>query len=126
MTAYRIRYVKPTIGPWVEIEADSMADALNTKHFDDFPYYAQGIRYRDPLPTGGHQIIHFALFEVEGYGELASRVYYRGIYRRGGAATNPTLRDVANFLGWAHPLEELLADWMLEETWDEASERKSA
>lgn len=119
MTVFRVRLVRPNQSLWREVEADTFADAANQFHYD-LPE-TESIIYRWER-EGGTEFVGFALVEVEGHGELVSRWFRTGIFRKGGVRRLPpiTLKDIADRLGYTHPPETLLDDgWEGEETYDD-------
>ena len=115
---YRCRFLAPRETSWEDVSASSPEDAAQ-KHHD---------RHRDisvkfcPDPDKGGSRIHFARIEVEGHGDMVSRLYTSGIIRKGGVK-NPFLRPlitiegVVKAIGWQKPPAELLEPgWDGEET----------
>jgi hypothetical protein len=101
---YRCRFRVPVETDWSDVDAASPEDAAQ-----DFHYH----RYSDArglYATRGIWTVHFALVEVDGYGELVSRVMKTGIYRKGGVKRDrppQTIDEIARRLGWAHPVDQL-------------------
>jgi len=116
---YSCRLVKPTVGSWIGIEANSPGEAANEFHCT---HMAGTISYR---PENGSEGVSFALVEVEDHGDFVSRMYYLGIGRAGGVRRpQPTLKQIAEMLGWERDPEELLEPgWLYEETMEEAQAR---
>jgi len=123
---FRCRTVKPEVSAWVEIEAESPEDAANSYHERDTP---KSLTYRHETEGGARVVfIGFARIEVEGHGEMVSKVYHHGIWRKGGVKTRApmTLTMVAEALGYDEDPSTLLDEWPGEETMEEAEARKSS
>ena len=126
---FKCRTVKPRESRWFNITAESPEAAANDFH-TAYSHEVESLRLR--MARGeGHYYINFALVEVEGHGEMLSRFYHYGIWRRG--MTRPELplktrlADIAQKLGWEHDPQELIAEgWDGEETMHEAEERMAA
>jgi hypothetical protein len=96
--------------PWRDIQAESPENAANDFH----SYYFASLRQLQYDQGSPH--VCFVLVEVEGHGELISRMYYSGIYRRGGIRNQTTISDIAKKLGYEGKPEELLeSGWDCEE-----------
>lgn len=111
MTTFRVRMLKPEPTRWQDIEADTAADAAMELH-ERMGRTSSIVYVPDHNKPGS--VIWFALVEVEGCGEVVSRLYRSGIVRRGGVKTRPpvTLSDVAKAIGWSHSLDDLVsAGW---------------
>jgi len=105
---YKCRIVKPNVGQWFDVEASSEGEAALEHHYN---YSNVGYAYVLELPENTRQQINFALVEVDGFGEFISRVYIKGIWRKGGIKLNrgeDYLITIARNLNWEHPAEDLL------------------
>lgn len=123
---YRCRALKPSGSSWRSVKGSSPDDAAQNFHWD-VPHIP-ACCYRNERPKGGVEEIYFSVVEVEGYGPVFVRTYYRGLTRRGGLRLPPrredTLEGIAEILGWKRDPVELLAPWDLEESWDDAVTRR--
>lgn len=108
MTRFKVRLLKPAPTQWLTIDAESTADAVMKLH--ERMGRTSSIVYTPDHERPG-AVIWFALAEVAGHGEVVSRLYWRGIARRGGVRVRPptTLADVATALGWPHATDDLVA-----------------
>jgi len=113
MTIYRCKFLKPSEGEWFDVEADSPGEAAMEHHnrFDGIGYV-----FWKPLENGGHEVVRFSSVDVEGDKDYVTRMFSRGIYRKGGFSRGLTLQEIAKNLDWAHDVNELLGDgWEAEE-----------
>lgn len=116
---FRCRFAAPKLSEWREVDAYDAAAAAQDFHdlyergFDQLDWYS--IKYcPDPEKPGAQ--IHFAAVEIDSFGTVVSRIYHSGIIRRGRLAPRPTIKDVAEVLGWTHaPADLLKAGWEGEE-----------
>lgn len=115
---YRCCMVRPTPSNWHDVEADSWGEAANEVHAN---VLEGGYRYR---ADEGGPAVFFAMMEVEGFGQVISRYYWEGIWRRGGVRhyRGPSRLDyIAKELGWVEDPRLLL-----ETGWDgEVSEENT-
>lgn len=125
MAKYRCRTLQPSYSSWYEVEAPTWQEAANTFHERELDT-VRGFRFSFPKGEGRSETVVFALVEVDGVGQGISRVYLQGIRRKGGVRplSFPTLREVAERLGWKGSPDDLLTPWPGEESWEEASDRK--
>lgn len=125
---YRCRRIKPEpVRGWVEVEAETPEQAVQEYHVGLCGSDA-GKRWWVSMGKDTGYRMFFARIEVEGWGDIVSRVFHYGLWRRGGVRTGakPTLRAVANAIDWEGDLEELVVEgWDLEETPEEAEVRRS-
>jgi hypothetical protein len=109
---YKCRTTKPRESRWFEIEAESPEAAANDFH-SDYLHEVESLRLRMEKGSG-HYFINFALVEVEGHGEMVSRVYHYGIWRRGAKRPEPPLKkrltEIAQKLGWKRDPKELIVE----------------
>lgn len=106
---------KPNQLDWFDIQASSLESAVQNYH--EYNFYS-GSYFFDQIDADGKITkIHFILVEILGFGELVSRIYYRGIYRRGGVKPYfKSIESIAMDLGWEHAPNELLnSGWEGEE-----------
>jgi len=118
---YRCRYVKPRESVWYPVTASSPEEAATDFHGLQASAM-NSIVYENKIESGIEKVF-FAKVEVEGFFTRVSRVFSRGIYRKGGVRkTRPiTLEDIVKKLDYDDSPESLL-----EEGWDcEESEFKS-
>lgn len=118
MPTYRCRTVAPRQTSWCDVEALSPEDAAQTHH--DRRLRSDSIVYVPDEKKAGSRV-YFALVEVEGHGEMVSRIFTSEILRRGGVKSNRppvTLADVAQALGWGRDPQELVASGWDGETED--------
>ena len=114
MTTFRCRTVKPKVSRWYEVQAETPESAANDFHSDNMEVLAS-LRWEVPTANDGKYFIMFANIEVEGHGEMVSRVYKHGIWRKGGVKRSDyktpeqKLKELADALGWTHAPEELIA-----------------
>lgn len=106
----RCRIVAPKTSEWRDIEAVSVADAVQkTQEYFGSRY---GVSYVPDKKERG-ATVEFCLIEVEGHGEFVSRLFRSSILRKGGVVPrhyrDVTLEDVATVLGWKRPPEDLLS-----------------
>jgi hypothetical protein len=96
---WNVRRVAPTTGDWAPIRAASAVDAAQTHHMRS----GRGCWLR----LDGNETEDFALFEVEGFGEVISRCFFTS---RDAVVRHPAqardLADVARRLGVAVRLLE--------------------
>jgi hypothetical protein len=117
----------PHESAWIDAEAETPEQAAQDchDHFYDIGDRGLGHSYeRD----GKHMQVYFARIEVEGHSTYVSRMFYAGIYRKGGVKPrNPsTLASIARTLHYDAPPETLLDEgWTCEESWEEAQARKA-
>jgi hypothetical protein len=124
MSTFKCRSTKPTVSDWKEIEAESHTEAGNEFHFrnDGIKHYHWAVE-----SDGTRYTVDFLMIEVEGFGEFISRVFNYGIWRKGGVKRRnaPTLKDIADALGWTKNPQALLEEgWDGEETMEDATKRK--
>ena len=131
MPVFQCRMVIPEIkgdrGNWISIETATPEEAANNCHCDLYDLGFKGFGFADRR-DGKITLVHFARIEVEGHDTWVSRIFYRGIYRKGGvrAPGGATLDGIAKKLGWERPPETLLEEgWDCEESWDDAQVRES-
>lgn len=105
MKVFRCRFVAPKVSDWSSVEADSPELAANEFHSRDERSWS--IAYVPDESNPGARV-HFARIEVDGHGELVSRIFTSGIIRRGGVRSRPSLTDVAKAVGWERNPNELL------------------
>lgn len=115
MTIYRCRFLKPSVGEWYDVEADSPGEAALEHHnrFDGIGYV-----FWKPLEGGGQEVVRFASVDVEVDKDYVTRMFSMGIYRKGAFNKNRglTLQEIAKKLDWKHDENELLGDgWEAEE-----------
>lgn len=119
---FECRTILPKESEWYEIEAKSAEQAANDFHEKWFSSLQSLC-----IEHEGADVC-FARVEVEGSESMISRIYKYGIRRRGGVkpASSPrTIEDIARRLEWADDPSALLAPgWELEETMEEAEQRK--
>lgn len=122
---YRCRILRPSCSSWHDVEAPTWQEAANTFHERELDTVG-GLRFRHELDAARSEIIVFAVVEVEGHGQIFSRVYLQGIWRKGGVKplAPVTLESIAEELHFQRPAEELLTPWQGEESWEEASTRR--
>lgn len=122
---FRCRMVLPTSSDWKEMEAETQAEAVN--NFHDGMVDALRGGFKLPVREGERlYYIHFARIETEGLGELISRIYVYGLWRRGGVrrTPEPTVADAAKAVGWTGDPNELLEEgWEGEESYEECQSR---
>jgi len=115
MSAYHCRSTSPLRTPWTDVEAKSPEHAAGDYHAsrsNDRSFSLRLTREQD----GGFETVLFASIEVDGHGQYVSRLFHRGINRRGGVRSARTLTiseqlaTIARELGWTKAPEELLAD----------------
>ena len=117
---FRCRTVKPKVSEWREVEAESFDLAANEFH-SKYQLYFDNLKLKMETEDKKIYFIHFVLVEVEGHGEMVSRIFEHGIWRRGGVKGvvvpfKTRLKDIAEKLGWTHEPEELVAEgWAGEE-----------
>ena len=131
MPIYQCRMVIPEIkgdrGNWISIETETPEEAALDCHYDLYDLGFKGFGFVDRR-DGKITMVHFARIEVEGHETWVSRIFYRGIYRKGGVRPREeaTLVDIAKQIGWERPPETLLDEgWDCEESWEEAQARES-
>lgn len=118
---YRCRTVAPRQTSWCDVEASSPEDAAQTHH--DRRLRSDSIVYVPDEKEAGNRV-YFALVEVEGHGEMVSRIFTSEILRRGGVkskcqpVTLSPLTGVAQALGWGRDPQELVASGWDGETED--------
>ena len=117
MTLYRCRTTKPSTSDWHEIEEGSPEDAAQEFHSRCSPPHPlirgiPNVHYKH-YPTPDSRIDHyFVCVEVEGHGEVVSKMLFSCIWRKGGVNRHPTtIQDVARQLGWTRNPQELLEAW---------------
>lgn len=122
MTEYRCRRVRPNSeDTWTTVEESSPGRAANEYHAKMFA--SDSCCFVQPTPDGGKEKVLFAVIEVDGHGKFTSRVYYRGIWRKGGVplprkkTDDEILRDIANVLEYTGSPRDLL-----DPGWDEEEE----
>lgn len=120
---YRCRALKPETTDWSEIEASLPEDAANSYHDQKNP---PSITYRWETPNSGVVFVSFARIEVEGFGEMISKIEEYRIIRRGGVRSRDpvTLQRVAEVVGYKDDPQTLLDTWDGAETLEEAHRRK--
>lgn len=112
---FQCRSIKPNISFWKNIEADTAADAAQTFH-DKYHTFGQ-YTYRVYSGNNSMYLAHFMLVEVEHHGELVSRMFQHGIWRKGIKLPNvPSLESIAKELGWTHSLDNLIDE--SDDVWD--------
>ncbi len=133
---FRCRMVKPNQTAWFEVEAETWEDAVQDLHFYSFDRAGISVVvYPEQNPFGDHRLdVNLALMEAEGHGQVVTRVFHSGIYRKGGVRPhykplNAKLKEVADVLGWEHePLNLIEPNWDLEsdsrDGWEARSNRK--
>jgi hypothetical protein len=112
---YRVRAIRPEQTNWVEVESDSPEEAAGEYQEQHDPPYCG---FRRETKNKGMEVVRLCCVEVEGHGEMVTRQFRTGIYRRGCVKPHnvPSLGDIAKKLGWEHDPNELIADgWPLEE-----------
>lgn len=127
MMSYRCRMKIPQETDWMEVEAATPAEAAHVCHDQLYERGQKGIGYTDRRADDFRQRVYFALMETEGFEPWVSRIYYSGIWRKGGVLppAGPTLMDIAKQLGWTAAPEKLLEEgWECEETWEQAQRRQ--
>ena len=112
---FKCRMVIPSHATWVEEEAETWEAAALEHHFRE---PRRGIAFNEDHDRPGSSVC-FARVEVEGFGELITRVYRSSLVRRGGVKTGEravTIEQIAERLGWAgEPAALLKVGWDLEE-----------
>ncbi len=129
MTLYNCRTVRPEESAWFGVQASSPEEAANSFHTENLHSFKNFV-FVETSGDGGKHIVHFALVEVEGHGEMVSRAYSYGIWRRGGVRSKvgktdaEKLEEIADKLGWLWPPADLLkSDWLGEESLEDAKKR---
>jgi hypothetical protein len=125
---FRCRTTAPKHSPWGEVEAETPEDAVQEFHLQQMDRFTGfgGIRHRVE-ERGCVYFVNFARVEVEGHEAVVTRIFEHGIWRRGGVKPrNPTLKEIAEKLGWKHDPKDLLGPWEGEETMEEARARQDA
>jgi hypothetical protein len=110
VTTYRCRAIAPHELPWCEVEASSPEDAVQA--YQDRLATCQQVVVMFDEPDGARCAAHLALVEVEGHGEMVSRMFHKGLWRRGGVPLRPLaerLAEAARTLRWTHDPAELVA-----------------
>lgn len=111
--------ILPIESEWQEIIADSPEQAAQEFHFN-LPFWCSGQRWTvwEDNDTKRYEI-YFANIEIENHGNLISRIYNCGIWRRGGIKIKHkpyTLEDVSKSIGWGGDPQDLIKKgWDLEE-----------
>src|SRR6478609_11031311 len=102
---FKVRSVKPSISRWFEIEAENYIDAAQEVHQAYVPNIASNNSVQNThinsvvYNKDGGERVYFSLIEVEGYGEFVSRIYYKGIRRKGKMSVKEnTLENIAKVL----------------------------
>ena len=134
---FRVRTVKPQESRWYEVWGETPEEAANDFHVKNMEALAnlswkveqkRSAFKRLPAdfdgsgqPSGSYYFLKFVCVEVEGHGEMVSRMYHHGLWRRGGVkgpdhfkSREQKLKELAEALGWSHDPEELISD----EGWD--------
>lgn len=114
MTTFRCRSVKPKEMLWQDVEADSPELAANDYH----ARYGEGWDHTvvDDRVEGKRHKIGFMRVEVEGHDSFVSRMYYYGIWRRGGVkpwgykSFEQRLKEAAEVVGFERDPTELADD----------------
>lgn len=117
METTRIR--KAGTETWTEVDKDDLVDEIQEYHIKRMP---TGVPFDQTTANGGREEVNFMAVEVEGDGIYFSRIYQRGIRRKGGvprAGVERTIESVAKALGYeGDPRELLEPGWDGEEdTW---------
>jgi hypothetical protein len=123
---YRCRMTIPYASAWIDAEAETPEQAAQDCHEHFYDLGDKGLGYRDER-DGKITLVYFARIEVEGYGTYVSRMFYTGIFRKGGVKPRDpnTLVSIARALNYQSPPETLLDEgWTCEESWEEAQARK--
>lgn len=114
VTLFHCRTVKPKVSRWYEVRAETPGEAANDFHSDNLEVLTN-LSWEMPTANGGKYFVMFATIEVEGHGEVVSRVYKHGIFRKGGVkrpdyrTPDQKLKEMADALGWTHDPAELVA-----------------
>lgn len=109
MTTYKCRVIKPSVSQWFDVNADTPELAARDFHYDKLGLIP-GVRFK-PDATRPGLTITFARIEVDGHGELVSRVWECRLVRKGGVRRPGIplrIEDVAKVIGWEHDTQELL------------------
>lgn len=118
---YRCRSVKPHESTWRDVESDTPESAANEYHCQ----FGQSDDYivTDDRIENDCQRIGFMLVEVENYGEWVSRMFYKGIYRKGGIKRlgqktfYQRLVEAAKTIGWEKdPMRLVVEGWEEEQS----------
>lgn len=126
---FKCRHAIPEKGivwPWRSIEAKTPEDAAQEYH-DKYPH-SNPLLHHVVRPTETTRyIVKFARVEVEGHGEMISRWFHYGLWRKGGVSFHQdknSIEDTARLLKWDRDPKELLEEgWDGEETMEEAEKR---
>lgn len=112
MQEYRCRFVKPALSEWKTIKSEEADWRFVALEFHDRSS-STGIHHVIRHPDERREDVRFALIEVEGHEAVVTRMFSKGICRRGGIRNDgPGLPAIAQQFGWTHPPEELLGtDW---------------
>lgn len=150
---FHCRTTVPAVSRWYEIEAPTPEEAVASFHYghDELETLRVSVeeepggRYSvafvlvevvdhlegEDLLLGARRVRRVEGLDDGHAQELISRVYHMGIYRKGGVkplgwkSTRDRLVEIASLLDWTKDPQALLAEgWDLEETWDDASDRK--
>ena len=119
MATFRCRSLKPKVSEWREIEAETPELAANEYH----SFWSEtDVRVTDDRVENRRYKIGFMRVEVEGYDAWVSRMFYYGIWRKGGVkpwglkSFAARLKEAAEIVGWEHDPMELIEDgWEGEE-----------
>jgi hypothetical protein len=110
------RTVKPRLGRWHEIEAETAEDAAQTYHVEGAELCPPPSGYVHQAPGSENRagrVTEFLLVEVQDHGEVISRAFLEGMRRRGGITPKGhkewSIEEIAAELGWDKEPELLLA-----------------